>query len=140
LDDEDERFLDELPLLDLLLDDDLFTDPLLDRLLFDDRFTVEREELLLLLVLFTPDDEDDLLLLVIPSKAAFPNARPSDLRNPDDRFCLLLLFAIRFGTVAFIVLLLTAVRLTDRLKTTDLRLIVVLVPTLIRFSSDRGAT
>lgn len=107
MDDDDERFLDELPLLDLLLDDDRFTDPLLERLLLDDRFTVDREELLLLLVLLTPD-EDDLLLLVIPSKAAFPKARPSDLKKPDDRFCRLFVFPIRFGTLAFIVLLLTA--------------------------------
>lgn len=93
----------------MLLDDDRFTDPLLDRLLLEDLFTVEREELLLLLVLFTLDDEDDLLLLVIPSKAALPSARPTDLKNPDDRFCLLLVFPILFGTVVFTVLRFTAV-------------------------------
>ncbi|MFO7800300.1 MAG: hypothetical protein R6V22_11035 [Rhodohalobacter sp.] len=91
-----------------MLDDDRFTDPLLDRLLLDDRFTVERDELLLLLVLFTLDEEDELLLLVIPSKAALPNARPTDLKNPDDRLCLLLVLPILFGTEAFTVLLLTA--------------------------------
>jgi len=74
------------------------------------------------------------------SKAALPNVRPSDLKNPDDRLCLLLLFPIRFGTTAFVVLRFTAVRLTDRLKTTDLRLIVVFSPTLTLFPSVRGAT
>lgn len=108
--DDDERFLDELPLLDLLLlDDDRFTDPLLDRLLLEDLFTVEREELLLLLVLFTLDEEDDLLLLVIPSRAALPNARPTDLKNPDDRLFLLLVLPSLFGTEAFTVLRFTAV-------------------------------
>jgi hypothetical protein len=121
------------------LDDDLFTDPLLDRLLLDERLTAEREELLLL-VLFTPD-EDDLLLFVMLSKAALPNVRPSDLKNPDVLLCLLLLlFPIRFGTTAFVVLLFTAVRFTDLLKRTDLRLIVVFSPTLIRFPSLLGAT
>lgn len=95
------------------MDDDLLTDPLLDLLLFDERFTVEREELLLL-VLFTPELED-LLLFVIPSIAALPKARPSDLKNLDDRFWLRLAFPTllaveltRFLTVAFSTLLFTA--------------------------------
>gem|GEM_PF-3125095 len=138
-DDEDERFLDELPLLDLLLLEDRLTDSLLDRLL-DERFTADLDDELFLNRFTLIEEERFVTLRLIPSKAVFPTIRPTDLKNFEDprEFCLV--DPIRFRTVAVSVLLSTADRFTDRLTLIALRSITVLPFTLIRSLLDLGAT